>query len=416
MAVFLKFVLKSLLLAGNRQSASFRQAIHSLQFSKYLATKTAPRTEGSQFIPASTSETPHDTRATALLPHGNAEYTSTLTLGEPGQPFRVLLDISSSDLFIPSSACHTPQHEGICGTGHNLFHPARSPTYRSTAQTVTCDSDIRFNYQANISFDTLNVAGLFLQDQASTRAYGILGLAPDDENSASNTTSFLTNLVNCMLLDRDVISILLGRSEQGYIHPGEIQFGGINDELVYPGTTMRFLPLTHKKDDPNNPNNHFKFLTGTWQTSVECITLRGRDGASLLVGSGSAEASPTQKVFHTNGTTARFDTLLPFLVLPDAVAQALKEIASHFLIDLGFLSGVLCQDRWKLLELVFTMSGEDFVLSPHDYTLQTVWDEMRGHVCLLMIQPVASALDAPVDCMLHAAWESVPEGVLFCAG
>ncbi|KAK3682329.1 hypothetical protein B0T22DRAFT_494071 [Podospora appendiculata] len=48
------------------------------------------------------------------------------------------------------------------------------------------------------------------------------------------------------------------------------------------------------------------------------------------------------------------------------------------------------------------MSGEEFkfALSPHDYTLQTVWNEKRGYMCLLMVQPVASAPDAPPDYML----------------
>jgi hypothetical protein len=296
-----------------------------------------------------------------------------ITLGSPPQSFRALVDISFPSLFVTSSQCHSWSDYGVCNGAHFQYNPSWSTTSRSSYH-FAFGHHLVIEYVAQLSTDTFSVGGIEIQNQGfhlgldvyqdPFMAYpwdGILGLASDDLNSPPGVKGPLTNIVEQGHLDTGILSIMLGRWDNviGLV-PGEIVFGGVNEEMLKENSSIRFLPMANKTD---SPRDHWRppFYNGTWQVIAQRVSFSWFNKTSQQNETVSYE-------MPANGS-ARFDTARPQILLPDSVAQALAAIAQPTLHP-GMPPTIPCNAISQLPDLIFVLGGEEFVLKPTDYVLQ----------------------------------------------
>ncbi|KAG0175490.1 hypothetical protein DFQ28_000088 [Apophysomyces sp. BC1034] len=197
--------------------------------------------------------------------HGSGYYGS-ITIGEPAQPFNVVFDTGSADIWVVSSNCAT---RDVCDH-HRKFAQSKSRSYVELEDDSGSDEEgdededeedgedeiadqIEVRYgtgqvQAKLGRDTVNVAGLTLEGQVVGEATslsrdfvgtpfdGIFGLGLADLSSVSSGSgrdsnadglSHLPpfyNMVREGLLDEPLFAIYTQQNG------GEIDFGGIDPD------------------------------------------------------------------------------------------------------------------------------------------------------------------------------------------
>jgi acyl CoA:acetate/3-ketoacid CoA transferase alpha subunit len=82
------------------------------------------------------------------------QYYGPLTIGTPAQPFTVIIDTGSSNLWVPSSSCTS-----LACTTHNKYNQAKSSTY------VANNKKFSIQYGSGavsgvLSEDTVTLAGV----------------------------------------------------------------------------------------------------------------------------------------------------------------------------------------------------------------------------------------------------------------
>jgi len=305
-----------------------------------------------------------------------------------------MIDISFSDVFVPSVACKNRRF-GVCN-GHFSYHPSWSRTRVPTDQVVRGQDLGWLFYNAAVSRDSFSIAGLEIPDQAfhegdpvvtdpfvpfANGLDAILGPAPDSSVSAAGTAGVLTNMFERRLLDRNIVSLLLGRiytfedGNEGLV-AGELLFGGINEELMLPNTTMRFLSMSNKTDGPDVVR---PLCNGTWQVPAGAVSVTWLNETS--------GENQTKRVELGGSWTARLDTSHPFIIVPPPIDDLLSGMADPFRAPYTF-PFIDCRDRGRLPDLVFTLGAgaeaAEFVLTSRDYTVESrLFGSWR--VCLWMI-------------------------------
>ena len=303
-------------------------------------------------------------------------------IGNPPQLFRSLIDLSWSDLFVPSSKCQ----DDACD-GHYKYNSSWSRTYQSNGT----ESWLRypgFRGKGYISQDTLYAAGLeikgqlfheiiHLQDLPAvpwTHEFdAVLGLAPGDDASLRSLKYPLSMMVSQNTLDTNIISLALGATVDGdRSFTGEIMFGGINGEL-YEGD-LSWLPLTNVTDPDNGQTdplvNGPPLLNGTWQVEARAVTWGNSDDERRSL----------------RGFTARIDSAIPIIYLPPEISEKLKSVIKPENIP-QFMESVDCDHRSQLPHLTFDLGGHDFILTAYDYTLEMTLGDY-GIRCVYAIEPL----------------------------
>jgi len=328
------------------------------------------------------------------------EYFTSIAIGTPAQSFRALIDITSSDVFVPSIAC-MEKFSGVCDSRHFLYHPSWSRTRTSTGTELHMQEYGPLFYEATVSRDTFSVAGIEIPDQAfhegtevstdptaffSHSMDAILGLGPDSSMSPAGLAGPLTNMFERGLLDRNIVSIMLARwfgdieEEEGARSlSGELMLGGINEELLLPNTTMPFLTMSNKTDPPADGRVHGDpppLSNGTWQVPARAVSVTWLNETS--------GENQTERVELADSWTARLDTMMFYVTAPEPIVELLWTLADPILVPY-FYPFIFCQDRDRLPNLVYTLGAGDeateFVLTPHDYTLEASMFGF-GHMCL----------------------------------
>ncbi|ORZ05837.1 endopeptidase [Absidia repens] len=267
----------------------------------------------------------------------NAQYYGVIELGTPPQPFTVVFDTGSSNLWVPSTRCSS-----IACFLHKRYDSEKSNSY------VENGTEFAIQYgtgslEGFISQDTLNVGGIALPHQgfaestkepgftfALARFDGILGLGYDTIAVQHVVPPFF-NMVNRELVDEPVFSFWLndaGDESDG----GELVFGG-TDPAHYQGD-ITWAPVTRK---------------GYWQIEMQDIKFDGE----------YVELDPIG---------AAIDTGSSLLVAPTTVAELInkqlgaeKNWAGQYTID--------CDKVPDLPEFCFVFAGKDFCLDGEDYIL-----------------------------------------------
>jgi len=270
-----------------------------------------------------------------LSDYMNAQYYAPITIGNPPQEFKVVLDTGSANLWVPSSECTS-----IACFLHAKYDHSKSSTYKPNG------TDFEIHYGSGslsgyVSEDTMQIGDLEVKHQLFAEATkepglafafgkfdGILGLAYDTI-SVNHIVPPFYNMLNQKLLDEPVFGFRLGSSEED---GGDMTFGGL-DEKAFSGK-MEYVPIRRK---------------GYWEVELEKI------------GFGEEE-------LDLENMGAAIDTGTSLIVMPTDIAEMLnKEIGAtkswngQYTVD--------CNTIGSLPELSFFFGGKEYALKGEDYVL-----------------------------------------------
>ncbi|KIK06665.1 hypothetical protein K443DRAFT_673949 [Laccaria amethystina LaAM-08-1] len=266
----------------------------------------------------------------------NAQYFTEISIGNPPQTFKVILDTGSSNLWVPSVKCTS-----IACFLHTKYDATASSTYKANG------SDFSIHYGSGsmegfVSNDLLSIGDITIKGQDFAEAVkepglafafgkfdGILGLGYDTI-SVNHIIPPFYNMINQGLVDSPVFSFRLGSSEQD---GGEAVFGGI-DESAYKGK-ITYVPVRRK---------------AYWEVELEKVSF-GNDQLEL------------------ESTGAAIDTGTSLIVLPTDIAEMLntqigakKSWNGQYQVD--------CAKVPSLPDLAFYFGGKPYPLKGTDYILE----------------------------------------------
>lgn len=278
-----------------------------------------------------------------LANYMDAQYYGEIGLGSPAQPFKVVFDTGSSNLWIPSKKCYS-----VACWIHKTYNSAKSSSYKADGTPL----EIHYgsgSMKGFLSEDELTMAGVKIKNQtfgeatklpgitfAVAKFDGILGMGFDTISVDHVVTPF-ENMINQKLVPEPVFSFYLNR-DQTKQPGGEIIFGGI-DENYFSG------PITYT--EVTSP--------GYWQFKM--------DGVSLTVNGNSA-----QNVCE-GGCQAIADTGTSLIAGPKKEVLKLNEAIGAIPLPGGEYVLPTC-DTDKLPDLVFKIAGKDFPLRAEQYVLK----------------------------------------------
>ncbi|QBM85625.1 saccharopepsin [Metschnikowia aff. pulcherrima] len=287
-------------------------------------------------IPFVDSQQKHEAPLTDYL---NAQYFTEIQLGTPGQPFKVILDTGSLNLWVPSKECGS-----LACFLHSKYDHDDSSSYKANG------TEFKIQYgsgamQGFVSQDTLAIGDLIIPKQDFAEATsepglafafgkfdGILGLAYDTI-SQNKIVPPVYNAIAQGLLDAPQFGFYLGDVNKDENNGGLATFGGY-EESLFKGDLI-WLPVRRK---------------AYWEVTFEGIGL-GDEFAELAK------------------TGAAIDTGTSLITLPSSLAEiinakigATKSWSGQYQVD--------CDTRDDLPDLTLNLGGHNFTLTAYDYTLE----------------------------------------------
>ncbi|KAF1842129.1 acid protease [Cucurbitaria berberidis CBS 394.84] len=295
------------------------------------------------------------------------------------EPFTASIDLSWSDMFVPSVQCLQDPVTALYCRGQNMYNSSLSTTYHQS-KTVTKLMYEGLSTLGYLSQDVLRVGGLDILDQQFEEATfwrsmysnaapldSALGLARlQSRTPASNasTKSALRSMLNQKVLSRPVFSLRLPRRDD---ESGELVLGYSPSEVLAQSAVT--LPLI-EATPPKELSQLSYYISSGYTVELESITIQSSPGNSP-----SGRKSSTHKAVFTNS----FD----YISLPGTL---LTEIQTNLHPDLGMddqLADLDCSMRDDLPNIVFSFGKNAvIVLTPWDY-LTEVRDIEKGTRCVL---------------------------------
>ncbi|KAK3685771.1 aspartic peptidase domain-containing protein [Podospora appendiculata] len=297
-------------------------------------------------------------------------------LGNPPQPFRLMVDLAGDTLFVPSLLLDTSE------TGNDdilRFSSNESSTFVSIQPDAYTDfAGVIFS--GELAVDTFMIAGVEVAQQPFINAdsadpiawihlwfgyEGALGLSPKWNTTLhpTQTPSPLAMMVSQGLLDRNLFAIDVPRGPRldgdQISRIGEISFGGINP--AYDASRFSVLPLDNYTD-------------AMWAVSAQSLTWENG-------------SSPIHEEFE-QPTLALFTTEW-FISVPRAWYERIQEAVVP---DCGFVWCFIdCELRAKLPNFTFGIAGQNFTLTPFDYAPVVVTPSQR-QMCSFDIESTSGVL------------------------
>ena len=278
------------------------------------------------------------TFASLLTPSSRLVDFSEITVGNPPQSFKVVLDTGSSNLWIPSSECGS-----IACYLHSKYDSSASSTYEKNGTSF----EIKYgsgSVSGYISQDEISIGDLKIRGQdfgeatsepglafAFGRFDGILGLG-FDTISVNRVTPPFYNMIAQKLIDEPVFAFYLGDTNDDG-DESEATFGGV-DKARYEGK-ITTIPLRRK---------------AYWEVDLDSVAY-GEEVADL------------------ESTGVILDTGTSLIALPSQLAEMLNA-------EIGAKKGfngqysIDCDKRESLNDVTFSLSGHNFTIGPYDYILE----------------------------------------------
>ncbi|OON23093.1 eukaryotic aspartyl protease, partial [Opisthorchis viverrini] len=267
----------------------------------------------------------------------DSQYYGEITIGTPPQPFKVVFDTGSSNLWVPSKRCSFWNE--ACRT-HQKYDSERSSTYRANGQPFSIQYGTG-SVSGVLSTDVVTVSSAKVQDQTFGEAInepgsvfvaakfdGILGLA-FQSIAVDNVVPVFDNMISQGLVDKQLFSVWLDCGDVQDIG-GEIMFGGV-DKGRYTGD-MFFVPLSAET---------------YWQIDMAGIQL-------------------TSLTLCAQGCQAIVDTGTSLIVGPTDDVKQLNDAIGAVPIE-GGLNLLDCLQIHTLPPIEFSINGEKLTLQATDY-------------------------------------------------
>ncbi|XP_043775730.1 pregnancy-associated glycoprotein 1-like [Cervus elaphus] len=203
-------------------------------------------------------------------------YVGNITIGTPPQEFQVVFDTGSSDLWVPSILCTSPN----CSS-HVMFRHNESSTYRPIRQIFSIEYG-RGRMKGVVGRDTVRIGDLVSTDQPFGLSVeqsgfegmpfdGVLGLNYPNLSFTGGIPIF-DNLKNQGAISEPVFAFYLSNKPEGSV----VMFGGV-DKSYYQGA-LNWVPLIQP---------------GDWRVRMNRISMEGQivacyGGCEALVDTGES--------------------------------------------------------------------------------------------------------------------------------
>lgn len=272
-----------------------------------------------------------------LVDFQNAQYYGPIGLGSPSQPFNVIFDTGSSNLWIPSKLC-----KSIACRLHQKYDHDKSFTYVANGQALVLAYGSG-NCRGILSADTLTIGttpipsvtfGEMTNEGSISfiagRFDGILGLGYPQLAADGVEPPFFT-MYKAGLIEKNLFSVWLSTTQGNT--GGEITWGGVN-------------PARHTGDFTYVPVTR----PGYWQIAIDAIYVNG----------------VAQCTVNCQGIV---DTGTSLMAGPTRDVQQIQQILGSQPLAAGEFT-VDCSRIPLLPTIAYQIGGKNYTLGGEDYILQ----------------------------------------------
>lgn len=277
----------------------------------------------------------------------DTQYYGVISVGTPAQgPFKVVFDTGSSNLWIPSSKCHS-----ISCFLHTRYDNSKSSSYKADGQTF------------DIQYGSGGVSGFVSQDDIMVGDIKVTGQKFGEVTKESGTSFLVGKLDGILGMAFASISV----DKLPTVFDNMIEQGSVQDKKFFfylsktPGSTESVMVLGGV--DESKVSTPFKFVPLTqetyWQINFDGVQVNGKN-------------------IFSGTTPAIVDTGTSLIAGPQDQVQAL--MAAIGKVDSK------CKGVEDLPDITFVIGGVNYVLTSSDYVLKV--SELGVTECVAGIMPI----------------------------